>query len=203
MVFLSGLWDKFRCWQLAAGKGRVNGGWARSERKAASGESQVIKHSDTLCRVVMCLRWRGGDESLWNQPKFGFLVWGKEGFSASSPRPSPPTVVGREGDGSRGLRRWWVLVITVPWRKRLGHRGNDALPYFRICGCIGRWIGARKLEGERDVGGRRILCLTGESPVLTAEPAGSGTAAEVQLPYSEEAGSDTFAGVGWFHCSLT
>jgi hypothetical protein len=33
-----------------------------------------------------------------------------------------------------------------------------APPYrFRICGCIGCWIGARKLEGERDVGGRRIL----------------------------------------------
>ena len=27
----------------------------------------------------------------------------------------------------------------------------------------GVWVGARKLEGELDVGGRRILCLTGES----------------------------------------
>ena len=27
----------------------------------------------------------------------------------------------------------------------------------------GVWIGARKLEGELDVGGRRIVCPTGES----------------------------------------
>ena len=35
-------------------------------------------------------------------------------------------------------------------------------------------IRARKLEGERDVGQSRID-ETGESPVATAEPAGSGT----------------------------
>jgi len=48
--------------------------------------------------------------------------------------------------------------------------------YVRVSGV---WVGARKLEGERDVGGRRILCPTGESlgrsstAVPTAEPAGS------------------------------
>jgi len=35
----------------------------------------------------------------------------------------------------------------------------------------GVWIRARKLEGELDVGGRRIVCPTGESIVVTAEPA--------------------------------
>ena len=35
----------------------------------------------------------------------------------------------------------------------------------------GVWVRARKLEGELDVGGRRIVCPTGESIVVTAEPA--------------------------------
>jgi len=51
----------------------------------------------------------------------------------------------------------------------------------------GVWIRARKLEGELDVGQRRIVRLVGESIVATAEPAGSmngySSRIEVRLPF--------------------
>jgi len=57
----------------------------------------------------------------------------------------------------------------------------------------GAWIRARKLEGELDVGGRRILRSHrgirrgSASFVATAEPAGFWTGAKFALPYKEEA----------------
>ena len=62
----------------------------------------------------------------------------------------------------------------------------------------GVWVGARKLEGELDVEQRRIVRLFGESIVVTAEPAGSGTAARVWPPYEEEDGRDTAQGSDGF-----
>jgi len=46
----------------------------------------------------------------------------------------------------------------------------------------GVWTRARKLEGELDVEQRRIVRLVGESLVVTAEPAGSGTDTQSELP---------------------
>ena len=46
----------------------------------------------------------------------------------------------------------------------------------------GVWIVARKLEGELDVEQRRIVRLVGESLVAAAEPAGSGTSTQSELP---------------------
>ncbi len=113
------------------------------------------------------LRWRGGDESLWSQPKFGF----PKGRSASA-------VVG-----------WWLS-------ERFDEKSQGSLvapeaigvsPYH-VSGSVrvsGVWVGARKLEGELDVGGRRIVCLTGESPVAAAEPAWLWTGAEFELSIVE------------------
>ena len=67
----------------------------------------------------------------------------------------------------------------------------------------GVWIRARKLEGELDVGGRRILCPTGESIVVTAEPAWFWTSTKPKLGFPSTcviAGreNDTSPGSGGF-----
>jgi hypothetical protein len=67
----------------------------------------------------------------------------------------------------------------------------------------GVWVGARKLEGELDVEQRRIVRLVGESIVVTAEPAGPLDSTKFVLPIVGRQEHGTFAGVGWFHCSLT
>ena len=84
----------------------------------------------------------------------------------------------------------------------------------------GVWIGARKLGGELDVGGRRIIRLIGESMsrcgTSRAKDKCEGRSAkcEVRILHCEVhpfpstcvmAGReyDTLAGVGRFHCSLT
>jgi hypothetical protein len=71
-------------------------------------------------------------------------------------------VVGK-GQGSRGLS---------PYRME-----------ERICGCIGCGIGARKLEGELDVGGRRILRRhRGIHEPLRNQPGSGQRQAEVRPP---------------------
>ncbi len=77
-------------------------------------------------------------QSLWNQPRFGF----PKGGSASA-------VVGLGYHGA------------LTKRVRASRQQRPT-----ISGCVsvsGVWGGARKLEGELDVGGRRILRPTGES----------------------------------------
>ena len=101
--------------------------------------------------MVVCLRWREGDESLWSQSKFGFLLWGKgrakgvfRALGSLTPHPSPLLVRG-EGEEASCFGGGGVLVITVP---------------YHVSGSVrvsGVWVRARKLEGELDVGGRRIV----------------------------------------------
>jgi hypothetical protein len=70
-------------------------------------------------------------------------------------------------------------------------------------GVSGVWIGARKLEGELDVGGRRIFMThrgihsshCGTSRVLDST--------KFVLPIVGRQERGTFTGGGWFHCSLT
>ena len=69
-------------------------------------------------------------------------------------------------------------------RQVRGEKAEVRLPIASLVGSVGVsgvWIRVRKPEGERDVGGRRIVCLTGESPVAAAEPAWLWTGAEFEL----------------------
>ncbi len=58
--------------------------------------------------------------------------------------------------------------VRLPKRKQCFGGGGvlvNTMPYH-VSGYVsgsGVWVGARKLEGELDVGGRRIVCATGES----------------------------------------
>ena len=62
----------------------------------------------------------------------------------------------------------------------------------------GVWIRARKLEGELDVGQRRILRLVGESIVVTAEPAWFWTSTEFDLPVRRGKNTTRSPGSGGF-----
>ncbi len=83
------------------------------------------------------------------RPRVGFPIW----------------------EGSRGFRRWWGVGYLSALTKRVRARGDSRPTASGSVRGSGVWVGARKLEGELDVGGRRILCPTGESIVVTAEPA--------------------------------
>jgi hypothetical protein len=123
-------------------------------------KSQVIKHSDAkYCVVMSCV---GGEVTVLMEP-----LWdGRGGRSSAS-----------KGRGPKGTRH--LTLNPSPRSRRRGRRAEVRLPRAGLLGSVsvlGVWIGARKLEGERDVGRRRILWPLGESLLLTAEPAGPWTA---------------------------
>ncbi len=93
------------------------------------------------------------------RPRVGFPIWEE--------------VAGFGGGG--------VVVFVRALTKRVRARGDSRPTASGSVRGSGVWVGARKLEGELDVGGRRILCPTGESIVVTAEPAGFWTGARVEV----------------------
>ncbi len=93
------------------------------------------------------LRWRGGDESLWSQPKVGFLLRGKGrakgvfiALGSLTPHPSP-LLVERRGRRGRGLWRWWGVVFVSALTKRVRARG-DSRPTMSQDLWVGRVFGS-------------------------------------------------------------